>query len=429
MNEEQTKAFNSLKRGKNIFLTGSGGTGKSYLIQKFEEWCKKNYKRIAITSTTGISALLINGMTIHSFAGIGLGERPVNELIERIKEKSFHVRRWNSIDILVIDEVSMMKPELFEKLDIIGRTIRNDHSRVFGGIQVVLVGDFAQLPPVYIDNIPEKQFCFESDIWDTVIEEIHYLTKIHRQNEEEFKKCLQEARLGKLSTESIKLLESRKIKKAKQAAVNDIIPTRLFARKKNVDYINNKNLNKLKKAKQKCVKYESSTKCLGFKISDSQRNILTDKINKSCPAIDELELVHGAQVMLLHNLDIEMGLVNGSRGIIDGFDDFNLPIVKFVNGKRLAIDYHTWKISENKGKVQVHKTQIPLMVAYALTIHKCQGSTLDYAVIRLDNVFECGQSYVALSRVRTIEGLFIKGDINPDLISCNEKVLIFYLQL
>jgi len=424
LSKRQKIALDLLKKGYNVFLTGPGGTGKSTIIKIFKQWCEENNKNIALTSTTGVSALLINGTTTHNFAGIGLGEDSVDCLINKVLSNKFIVYRWNSTKVLVIDEISMMKPELLEKLNQIAQVVRNN-ANPFGGIQMVLTGDFAQLPPVYIDE--KEKFCFESPIWSQIVEKTVHLNEIMRQQDKVFQKCLSEIRLGHVSSETIEILNSRVIGNVQVQKINGILPTRLFARKRNVEEINQKNLERLKEAGNETKIFTATTKVINKRmneISPAFREGLCNKLNKSCPAPNRLELVVGAQVMLNFNYCIESKLVNGSRGVIVRFTE-GIPVVRFITGGEIPVTPVTWILKENN-TLSVEKTQIPLIVAYACTIHKVQGATLDLAIIDAGpSVFQFGQIYTALSRVRTLEGLYLL-KFDKEKIRCHPKVEKFY---
>jgi len=415
LTDAQQTALTWMKRGYNTFLTGPAGTGKSTVISLFQ---LQYPGKIAITSTTGVSALLIRGSTIHSFAGIGLGEESVQTLIRKIKLKPFFVRRWKQVDCIVIDEISMMKPELLEKLNIIAQIFRNNPAP-FGGIQLILTGDFAQLPPVYIDeDEANRKFCFESPIWPKLIEKTVHLIEIVRQSDAVFRKCLLEIRLGNISKETINIIKSRLLENGIKSVEprNGILPTRLFSRRNDVQSINNKCTAKLKAKGNKVQIYHA--------IVQGLNETVKEKINKSCPVPSELELVVGAQVMLVFNVDTAGGLVNGSRGVIIELDDMG-PTVRFLNGREEQIGPTKWEFIEND-KVVSFKSQIPFITAYACTIHKTQGATLDYAMVDAGpSVFEFGQIYTALSRVRTLEGLLLL-KFDPDKIACHPKVFDFY---
>lgn len=411
---KQQQAYNYMKDGTNIFITGSAGVGKSQLIKTFIDRYKDT-KIMGITSTTGISALIFGGTTLHSFLGIGLGKGSVKDISEKIFNRSYLYKRWNEIEILIIDEISMLSPELFDKLEEIARIIRHNDSP-FGGIQLILSGDFCQLPAIGSDN-----FCFESKKWKECINQTIYLTEIMRQKNKDFQECLNNIRLGIISKNTRKLLNSRINSEIK----NDfgIKPTKLYCTNHSVDTINNQELDKLAENDPDFYEYNIELHPLP---GTKNTSFLIDKHRKNCNAPDTLQICIGAQVMLLYNLDLEGGLVNGSRGVVTNFIE-DVPIVKFLNGREIVIDYHTWEIEENQKKI-LHIIQIPLRLAYAITAHRSQGSTIDCVEIDMTNVFDYGQAYVMLSRVKSIENLNILG-IDYTKIKAHPKATEYYASL
>lgn len=398
--------------GNHRFLLGNFVvTHNTALIKTFINVYKQN-KIMGITSTTGISALLFGGVTIHSFLGIGLGQGSVESIVGKLYKRPHLRKRWCDLEVLIIDEISMLSPDLFDKLENIARRIRHNEEP-FGGIQLILSGDFLQLPCINSDN-----FCFESESWNKCIEHTVYLTEIIRQKDVEFQECLNNVRVGLLPKKTRKLLQTRV--GAELTNEFGIKPTKLFSTNVSVDYINNKELDKL--AEKDLEFYEYNMEIYVYPgVKDNDQVI--DKYKKSCNAPETLQLCVGAQVMLLWNLDTEGGLVNGSRGVVTSFIG-DIPVIKFLNGRELPIDYNVWEHEEQDKKI-LRITQIPLKLAYALTIHKSQGCSLDYAEIDLSNTFADGQAYVALSRVRNLEGLSIT-EIDFDKIKANEKAVAFY---
>ena len=413
---DQKKAYNAMVNWKNVFLTGPGGTGKTACIKLFYTMYKST-KKIAMTSTTGTSAILIDGVTLFSYLGIGLGTSDVEILYLNIMKKPFIVKKWRELEVLIIDEISMLNPDLFDKLECLARTIRKNSSP-FGGIQLILSGDFLQLP-----TVNSEKFCFEAKSWDSCIDLTIYMKDIFRQNDMKFVKCLNEVRIGTLSDETKDILMSRVGVKL----VNDygIKPTKIYSTNKDVNIQNERAIDKLLAENDKLELFQYNIEYEALKKFNN--TYIEEKIKKSCVAPESLLLCKGAQVMLLYNMDLEIKLANGSRGIITGFDEDNLPIVRFLNGIERTIDYHTWEIEENGVKV-MKIIQIPLKLAYSVTIHKCQGITLDYAEIDISDVFEYGQAYVALSRVKNLEGLSIK-KIKFDSICAHPKAVDFYDKL
>lgn len=411
---DQQKAIEIIKSGKNVFITGPGGVGKGEIIRYYKRICLQT---IAVTSMTGVSALLIEGNTLHSWAGIGLGTKTVIELVKKIKGSNALRNRWKNVKVLVIDEISMMSPLLFEKLEEIARIVRGN-DEPFGGIQLILSGDFAQLRPIDSDK-----YCFESERWSVCIDEIVYLQEIIRQTDPIFQNCLNEIRLGIITDDTINILQSRV--KAKLKVLPGLRPTRLYSKRLDVNTINEYELSKIS---DPVHEYDDKVVIIPNKnkaISQQYRQFLIDKIHKSCRVLSKLRLAKNAQVMLLTNLDQDANLVNGSRGVVEDFDEAGYPIVKFANGIITAIHPHSWTL-EDENNVIVEKVQVPLMLAWAATIHSSQGSSLDLVAVNIgQSIFEYGQAYVALSRVRTLEGLRIV-DLDCKRINCHPKVKEFY---
>ena len=412
---KQKSAYKMIVSGKNILLTGPGGCGKTLIIKIFNE-IYKNRKTIGITSTTGTSAILIGGSTLHSFLGIGLGKDNAELLYIKIRNNPKIYKRWCELNTLIIDEISMLAPELFDKLEFLARKIRGVEEP-FGGIQIILTGDFLQLPCVNSTN-----FCFNSKSWDRCISEIVYLNEIFRQDDLVFQKCLNEIRVGELSNETKQILESRVNVKLENE--NGILPTKIYSLNKDVSSENNKEMNKLLGINNdlEFFQYDLEHKILG----NSKIKYVEELIKKSCNAEQSLELCIGAQVMLLCNLDLENQLANGSRGIVTGFQD-DLPVVKFLNGNTHIIDYYNW-ILEDSGKPVLNIKQIPLKLAFAISVHKSQGLTIDYAIIDMKDIFEYSQAYVALSRVKSLNGLSLK-NLNFKKIIADPKAVEFYKKM
>ena len=418
----QQKAFDYMVKGENIFLTGPAGTGKSLVIHMFKNLYGKQ-KTIAITSTTGVSAIVIGGTTLHSYLGIGLGTGSVDDLVAKIMKNSKAKQKWLSLDVLVIDEISMLSADLFDKLEQVARIVRrknlprmlaeNAPEQPFGGIQLILSGDFLQLPVVGDEN----RFCFEADSWKKCVSHTVQLTENMRQADAEFQEILGDLRYGKLTKKAKKLLESRIGVELK----NDlgIKPTRIYTTNAAVDIMNEKELDKLAENND-FYQYDMEVYFYEF-VQD--RNQALEKYRKSSLAPERLQLCKGAQVMLLYNLDVPGGLANGSRGVVIDFVD-GIPIVRFLNGVECPIDFYSWEVEEGKKKI-VRLTQIPLKLAWAVTAHKSQGCTLDYAEVDLSNIFAYGQAYVALSRVKSADGLSII-EINFEGIRAHPRALEFY---
>ena len=438
MNEGQKAAFDAILAGKSIFLTGPGGTGKSYLLENLHMHYKSRNKKkkLAITAMTGCAAVLIGpfAKTLHSWAGIGLGRGDIDVIAQTVAADKRKGPRWRQTECLVIDEVSMMTPGLLQLLDAVGRKARKCEDKPFGGMQMVFVGDFYQLPPVSRDSA--GQFAFDSPLWSQVVEEKYALTEIVRQKDPVFQQILNEARVGELTPESYAILESRKTMEWKR---QEIKPTLLFTKNTDVSAINENQLRKLPGEEHV---FKAKTEALPPVAADIAQ-MLVEKLDKDAPYEVELRLKDRTQVMLLkqhyEEKEVEIngkkrqqmcavqGLVNGSRGVVTGFALDGNPIVKFLNGKVITVKPATW--SSDEGDEGVKRSQIPLRVAYALTIHKAQGASLDSALVDVGpSTFEYGQAYVALSRVRNMDSLFIF-EIAQKAFRAHPAVKAFYASM
>jgi ATP-dependent DNA helicase PIF1 len=401
-NKQEEAYYKAVYKKMNIFITGAGGVGKSTINKKIFQDINK-YNNVALTSLTGISANLIGGVTLHSYLGIRLGTETIQKIYSIISKSKKYLHRWQRLDVLMIDEISMMSLELFEKLEQLSRMIRKNN-KPFGGIQLILSGDFLQLKPVKSDN-----FCFESKKWETCINDTIYLTEIIRQSDIHFINILNKIRIAKIDDECKTILEKR-VLKYNSKKNNNIIPTLLYSTNAKVDKINNHYYSKL------------SGEEYTYKTTFNWKQNIYDKERYEimCNSPYELNLKIGAQVMYLLNKD---KLYNGSRGVVKSFIQ-GFPVVVFNNGIEKIITPETLDIEENNIKIMEY-TQIPLKLCWAMSIHKSQGSTLDLVKIDFQKVFEYGQFYVALSRVRSIDGLYLK-NLNWDLIKAHPKALKFY---
>jgi ATP-dependent DNA helicase PIF1 len=407
LTEKQRIALDLMIKGENIFLTGPSGTGKSLIISTFKKLCSHT-RKIGVTSTTGMSAILIDGTTVHSFLGIGLGNSTVENMVKNIKMKPYLKKRWNELDTLIIDEISMLSPELFDKLEEVARILRRKSPKrimkhtqekeiPFGGIQLILTGDFLQLPVVQNDN-----FCFEAKSWKSCINNIINLNEIIRQTDREFQEVLNDIRYGNVTERAKNLLNSRV--NVKMENKDGIIPTKIFTTNNCVDELNFQELEKLEQPD--IYQYDMEVDLKGFHKDYLQ---VVEKIKKNCLAPETLQLCKNAQVMLLYNLDLESGLANGSRGVVIGFiNDF--PNVLFLNGQERVIDYNTWEISEGDKKI-ASITQIPLKLAWAITVHKC---------VKDDTFIPCEFGLIKISE---LSSLYKKDQQQKTLINTNFNIM------
>lgn len=419
LNDIQKKAFNMFKDNQNLSIIGFSGTGKSYLIKTINAYVKNdNNKRIYLCSTTGISAYNIGGMTINSFMGIGTGESSLDVLIKKVYRNKGICDRIYYTDILIIDEISMMSAALFEKIDKICQRVKRN-KKFFGGIQLVITGDFLQLLPVFNNTLyqkPDNRLIIESDVFLQNFNSkntIFLNENVRQKGDQVFTDLLMKVRYNNISEADIELLKTRmnlKIDEEKEALVT------LVSSNKKAQMINELNLQKINK--------QSYVFEAGFDISgnneDVKKVLLTELQNQfNQKSIHKVVLKKGVHVMLIKNLDIDLGLVNGSIGTVVNFVG-GLPEVEFNNKIKRVIGYTQWELEMDHCKVVAN--QIPLMLAYALTIHKTQSITLDSAILDLADCFCEHQVYVALSRLRSLEGVYLKS-FNPKKIMTNKKMV------
>jgi len=432
--EEQERAFNKYIEKKNIFITGPGGTGKSALIKRIYQHAIAKGKKIQVCAMTGCAAVLLDcsAKTIHSWSGIGLGVGENEAVVQKVTKSFFKKKNWKAVDILIIDEVSMMSKKIFEILNAIGKALRKK-GQPFGGIQIIFSGDFYQLPPVGTKGeLETSQFCFESEEWDQVFdkEDCIQLVKIFRQTDPVYTKILSQIREGRLRRSSVEHLQ-RYVGRV-VGEDNLIQPTKLFPTRNKVDSINLAEIHGLqteeKRFEMKFVDdlpisaLEKEAR-VGF--TKEQIRIEMQYLQSSLLCEKSFILKVGCQVMCIVNAEPMPGfqLCNGSQGIVTKFTDQGLPVVKFNQGFEIPVGFHTWQ-SDNIPGVGV--LQIPLILAWALSIHKSQGASMDAAEIDVGSgIFECGQTYVALSRVKSLEGLYLTS-FDASRIKINKKVREFY---
>lgn len=438
---EQQLAFDKYTKGQNIFITGPGGCGKSELIRHIYKDALLREKNIHVTALTGCAAVLLNcnAKTIHSWAGVGIANKSMEYLIKKVKSNKFAKKMWKTTDILIIDEISMLSLKLFDILNTIGKNLRGNN-RHFGGIQLIFSGDFFQLPPVGDkDNIDTQRFCFESDDWFQVFPLHNHvkLNKIFRQTDCKYTDILNQIRNGVIKQKTCTILQNCVGRKIPDNTVSE--PTKLFPTRTKVDYINSNKMGLLdgslykytvKNVTDLDVNEKNEKKKMDFTQEDIAHEL--DYLRNSLMCDKEIILKIGAQVMCIINVqddknDKTIRLCNGSQGIVSGFCKITgYPIVKFNNGIEEVMRRHVWSSEKIPG---IGISQVPLILAWALTIHKSQGSTLDMAEIDVgNNIFECGQTYVALSRVKSLDGLYLTSfDVNK--IRVNKKVKDFYEKL
>ena len=394
----QATALNILKTGNNVFITGSAGTGKTYLLNQYTFYLKSRKIIPTIVAPTGIAASHLQGQTIHSFFSLGIRNNIDDEYIESLRNKKYLQTRFSKLKVLIVDEISMVSPEMFLAMDNILRAFKKNNLP-FGGIQTILSGDFFQLPPIS-KVATEKRFAWQSPSWKELELKTCYLQEKFRQDDNVLINILDEIRSGNVSSNSYEILNSRHHKELDI----DFTPTKLYTHNIDVDRINNDELNKL----------TSPIKTFTYKSEGTAKNI--EKIFKSSLVLEEMSLKKDAVVMFIKN-NHELGYVNGTTGVVVGFDKgTNLPIVKTSYGSLIKCPLEEWTIENDSGNIVAKVSQVPLKLAWAITIHKSQGMTLDSAEIDLSKTFEVGQGYVALSRIKNIDGLRLMG--------LNDKALI-----
>ncbi len=407
----QAQALTIMKTGVNVYLTGSAGSGKTYLLNQYISYLNDYNIPVAVTASTGIAATHMNGMTIHGWAGIGIKDEISEYDLEQLEDKQYLWKRFDKARVLIIDEVSMLHAH---RLDIVERVCRKfkRNDKPFGGLQIILSGDFFQLPPINHSNEPDlKNMIIYSEAWKLMNPAVCYLTEQHRQEDETLTFILNAIRNNSINTIHYQQLESR----INAELPNKIHPTKLYTHNANVDIENNTELATI-------VNDEKV-----FRMTSTGPEPLVEILKKSCLASEELHLKIGAEIMCIKN-NFEKGYVNGSQGKVIAFlDSDNTPVVKLYNGKTIYISQDKWEIEEN-GKVKASINQLPLRLAWAITIHKSQGMSLDNAEIDLSHTFAYGMGYVALSRVRTLTGIRLIG-FNPNALRVDPKVIKFDQEL
>ncbi|KAH8412320.1 hypothetical protein KR009_001244 [Drosophila setifemur] len=410
LSEEQMEVLRACTSGKNVFFTGSAGTGKSFLLRRIISALPPD--GTIATASTGVAACLIGGTTLHAFAGIGGGDATMQRCLE-LASRPVSAQTWRKCKRLIIDEISMVDGQFFEKIEAVARHIRRNE-RPFGGIQLILCGDFLQLPPVIKvefgaaqNAAPQQRFCFQSSAWESCIQCVYELKQVHRQSDPEFVKILNHLRIGHVN----ETITTRLAATSKQRIEgNGILATQLCSHTNDANSINESKLENL-----------TGDKVL-FRADDSDAG-MTKQLDQQIQAPSQLFLKVNAQVMLLKNVNISNGLVNGARGVVVRMDK-DLPVVRFKNNQEYVCKHEKWIIKTATGGI-VTRRQVPLKLAWAFSIHKSQGLTLDCVEMSLSKVFEAGQAYVALSRAKSLQSIRIL-DFDAKQVWANPQVLQFY---
>jgi hypothetical protein len=399
---DQKTAYDVLKLGKNIYLTGPAGSGKTYLLNKYIKYLKGKGVSVGVTASTGIAATHMGGVTIHSWSGLGIKDSLNTKDLKDLLKKRHLIKRFNSVKVLIIDEISMLHAVQLDMVDRICREFKG-LDMPFGGIQVIMCGDFFQLPPVSKSR-EKSQFVSASNIWNSMDLQVCYLDEQHRQDDKKLTKILNSIRANKCDH---KLLDSLQVEKDSEFSdVSDA--TKLYTHNVDVDGINGRALQDI------------FGKAYAYTMRHTGKDALADTLKKGCLAPEKLLLKKGARVMFIKN-NFEQGYVNGTLGHVINFSAEGFPIVETVSGQKIIAAPVSW-IIEDEGAIKAEIVQIPLRLAWAITVHKSQGMSLDSAEIDLGKSFIQGMGYVALSRVRTLSGIKLLG-INEMALKVDEDVI------
>ncbi len=384
----QKEALSILKLGHTTFLTGAAGAGKSYVLREYLLYLRSHKVPFAVTASTGIASTHVGGQTIHSWSGLGIRDTLSFYDCESFLEKQPLYKKWTSISVLIIDEVSMLSAQFLDMLDTLGKSMRRSELP-FGGLQVIFSGDFFQLPPISKRGETPALYAYHAKGWKESKPVICYLTEQHRQEDDSLTSILKEIRTQDVTEYTYDLLRER----SEVMAVTSV--TKLYTHNVDVDSINAKEYEKV----------EGEQRLYKMVTKGSAKNV--EMLKNNCLAEDNLALKIGTKVMCIKN-DLERRFVNGSLGKVIGFENDDTPIVSLASGKKVTVKADSWRLEE-EGKVKAEISQIPLKLAWAITVHKSQGMTLDEAEIDLSKAFAPGMGYVALSRLKSLSGLYLKG--------------------
>ena len=425
---DQQLAIAKLNTDQNIFLTGGAGTGKSTVIQNYLREGLDGSKTTAVLASTGTAAILLGGRTFHSFFGLGIMDGGVENVVARATKHQGIIKRLKKTDLVLLDEISMIGSAEWMAAERIARIARKRPAEPWGGLRIVAIGDFAQLPPIvktpmrsmnqdpYSQDLfsqemrePEKPWCFLTETWQKTEFDSVNLREIVRSHDSYWNEILNELRWGEFTARAKEVLDER-IKKVPL----EFNGTRLFSRRNQVDRLNHERLHTLKGT----VK-EYNTIYVG----NAQK---VDELKRNAPIGEMLVLKEGALVMFRQN-DPELKYVNGTLGTITKLKDSEVR-VELLNGRVIDLKPTSFNVLDAEGEPAATATNFPLNLAWACTIHKAQGATLDKAHVDLRGVWEHGQSYVALSRVRSLEDLTLEG-YSPSGFKLDPAVKDFYRRL
>jgi len=414
----QDEALDILKMGYSVFLTGAPGTGKTFVLNEYIKYLKSHNIYPAITASTGIAATHIGGQTIHSWSGIGIYEKLDASILDKLDQNEKLFKRIKSVKILIIDEISMLHASRLEMINFILKRIRKDKSP-FGGLQIIFCGDFCQLPPITSSwaESSEKDFVYTSKVWQELNPVILYLTENYRHKDQVMLDILDKIR-SQRDIENVyqKLYENIKQPNLEKQIILDtenkdeII--KLYTHNIDIDNINKKKYEALSKDKKEFI----------FEVRTSGKSNLIENLKSTCLAPEILYLKVGVKVIFVRN-DLNKRYQNGTLGEIIDFDVSNMPIVKTFSGTEIIVQNETWQYVNEDGKVLAEINQLPLRYAWAITVHKSQGMTLDAAEIDLSRAFGTSMGYVALSRVKRFENITLIG-LHPEALKMNPSVII-----
>ncbi len=408
----QAEALDILKMGKNVFLTGPAGSGKTFVLNSYIEYLKSHAVDVAVTASTGIAATHLGGMTIHSWSGLGIRDTLTDYDIEDLMERQYLYKRFEKTKVLVIDEVSMLHHFRLDLIEWICRQMKHNE-KPFGGMQIILCGDFFQLPPITrakdFETLAESEFAFKAESWLASKFTICHLSEQHRQKDNVYLSILNEIRANKVSPKTIELLKTRFNKDPEGGGES----TRLYTHNIDVDGVNSRHLDLI------------TADTREYRMTSKGSHGLAETLKKSCLSPDVLRLKVGARVMFTKN-QMEGGYVNGTLGVVKDFNTFGDPIVETRSGMVFHVSPQSWKIEE-EGKVKAEISQLPLRLAWAITVHKSQGMSLDAMEVDLSKSFVRGMGYVALSRVRSLSGMKLLGfndmslEVDKEVLEMDEK--------
>ena len=410
LTQDQEKILESIKNGKNTLITGGAGTGKSFLIKEVIRYFNSQKINFGVCALTGCAAVLINAVTLHSLLGIGLAKGTPQELYRRIRKMDGKLGFLMNLRALIVDEISMLSDDLFDKIAELFKIIHSS-DRPFGKVQMIFVGDLSQLPPVQGD------FCFKASNWDPANIDVKILTKSLRTTDANFEELLNRLRWGECSPDDLSLLMS-----TKSTFENGIKPTKLFSRNCDVDLVNQYELGKLIKSGKPSLEFGIKHSNNPLKLKASTDYIISQKIPEN------LKIAIGSQIMITRNLDFDLGIINGTRGVVTDICSDYISL-KLVSGLEYNLSYFHVKPDPFDTVLVDNKLDfkyVPLVLSWAISIHKSQGMTIDALEVDLgETIFANGQAYTAISRARSLNSINIS-KVSPRAFNISKDVFNFY---